>query len=184
MLDGLLSLSMFTPYFMHLSNLPPKAEAACAYWLQVGMFALLPLFPGWLTWRARHLIWLGWKSRRWIRTKGKVVAVEDASFTIDAVRKYEPITEIRFESDRITVEYTVDGHLYRTQNDSFGGPATEPRNKHRLGHQISVFYDPQSHARAVVRKGIPGSLLALPLATLASALLLVIILWLSYFRAK
>jgi len=148
-----------------------SSDYSSVVWVSVGIWATAALVFGWFTYLERHRIMNGWKSRRWIATEGRIVKVEDSSFEIDAASQYLPTKRVRFVEQELTVEYFVDGRRFRTQNYSFGGHSDQPMNQYNSDQSITVYYDPERHRSAVVRKGLPFTLILLPLGSVVTGII-------------
>lgn len=117
---------------------------------------------GYLTLGERQLLRLAWASRRWIPTDGTIAEIADNSFFIDSVNKYTTATRTKYSEDRLTVCYEIEGQRFTTTNYSFGGHCDQPFGLHHVGDHLGVYYDPTDPTRAVIKKGVPVSLLFCP----------------------
>ena len=106
-------------------------------------------------------------SRRWRPVTGIVTRITDNSFAIDSASKYSSATQTQYSEDLVTVGYEVSSVPYMTRTYSFGGHADQPHCVHRVGDNLTVYYNPSNPAQAVVKRGVPLSLLLCPLLCLS-----------------
>ena len=137
------------------------------------MFVLIGIFIfavfGHLALKERESLLMAWASRHWRPVTGTITAIADGSFSIDSASQYTTASRTKYPEDMLTVTYKIDGHMFITTNYSFGGHCDQPFALHRVGDHLTVYYDPKDHRRAVIRKGVPVSLLLCPLLCLLGA---------------
>ncbi|HCN79328.1 MAG TPA: hypothetical protein DIT13_19360 [Verrucomicrobiales bacterium] len=117
---------------------------------------LLGLF---LLFVSRDSIRLGWQSRRWPHTQGIVTHISDKSYTLDTVTRQGP--RIVHHSCWLPhYRYEVDGVEYESTGVCFGGRLDEEKARFKQGGRVSVYYDPQNPANAVLLPSVQPTSLA------------------------
>ena len=150
------------------------------YMLAVGLVAF---FGAYLLWKGVHRLMLASASTKWPTTKGKVTGAETKrEVTSDTDDNHPSVT---FSADT-AIAYTVNGQQYTTNIMYFGqtlgsGDKSEAALqvlRYPVGKEVTVSYDPENPAGAVLKPGIHSEALWLPgagLAFLLHAMLLMFI---------
>ena len=125
----------------------------------IGIGIVITGFFGYLALGERELLRLAWASRRWIPRDGTIVEIADNSFFIHSASQFTTATRTKYAEDRLTVCYEIEGQRFTTTNYSFGAHCDQPIGLHHVGDHLGVYYDPADPTRAVIKKGVPVSLL-------------------------
>ncbi len=120
-----------------------------------------------MTYFCRVELRLGWASRRWPRTSGRIcdsILFEGVSLDTTTDGTMAPTTR-RFKNFDYVYEYSVRDQTYRASTFDFS-PFNWGDGTHFIDDQVTVFYCPDSPATAVLRPGVNVSMLIGPLFTL------------------
>lgn len=123
--------------------------------------AVLVLIGGLSLWLGISDMANGWASRNWPSVQGTIVA-SSIGINTSSSNNRQKAADTSYSAN---VEYTfsVDGNDYSGHRISFGEYASADRAEaerflipYREGQNVAVYYDPDSHRKAVLEPGLHG----------------------------
>ena len=108
------------------------------------------------------------KSLRWIKTSATIISVENNSFEINSANQYVPSSSTRYYEVKCTYQYRVGDTTYHGDRCSFGGHVDQDWPRLFTGDRISIYYNKDSPAQSVAKKGVSKSILFSPVMAMAS----------------